>query len=67
LKKGIPASNIIHMSPNDCATASFNPQPGTLYNKPSTGAGDNVFKGCVVDYDSDSVTVDNFLAILTGG
>lgn len=55
------------MSFNDVAKSSENPYPNTLFNKPSTGAGVDVNKGCVIDYEGSAVTPKNYEAILTGG
>lgn len=53
------------MSYNDVATASWNPFPGKLFNKPSyKKKGVDVNKGCVIDYESDDVTPQNYLAII---
>lgn len=61
------ADNIIVMSYDDVASSSSNPFPNTLYNKPSTGAGIDVNKGCVIDYKGADVTPENYEAILTAG
>jgi legumain len=64
---GVPAANIIVMAYNDIADNKKNPFPGTLFNKPTgTLAGDNVYAGCVIDYQEKAVTPANFIAILTG-
>jgi legumain len=67
LSKGIPADNIIVMSYDDVASSSENPYPNQLYNKPSSGKGVDVNKGCVIDYKGDDVTPDNYIAVITGG
>lgn len=49
-KAGIPASNIITMMQDDVASSSQNPFPGQLFNRPADGAGNDVYKGCNIDY-----------------
>lgn len=66
LDKGVPASNIIVFSYNDVASSSANPYPNTLYNKPTTGEGVDVNKGCVIDYQKQDVTPSVYIAVLTG-
>jgi legumain len=63
---GIPASNIITMAYDDIANDPSNPFPGQLFNKPSTGAGKDVYSGCQIDYTGADVTPQNFLALLVG-
>lgn len=62
-KNGIPESNIIVMSYDDVANDAENPIPGKLFNKPN---GEDVYAGCQIDYKGDSVTPENFLAIIKG-
>ena len=62
-KNGIPESNIIVMSYDDVANDPENPIPGKLFNKPN---GEDVYAGCNIDYKGDSVTPENFMAILKG-
>jgi len=55
------------MSYNDVAKSNENPFPGSLFNKPSGfNPGVDVNKGCVIDYQENDVTIDNFVAILEG-
>ena len=65
-KAGIPRSNIITMFYDDIANDPANPFPGQLFNRPSTGPGYDVYKGCTPDYSGEDVTAANFLAVLTG-
>ncbi|CAE7940486.1 unnamed protein product, partial [Symbiodinium sp. KB8] len=65
-KNGIPESNIITMMYDDVPNASENPFPGTLFNKPSTGQGVNVYEGCNIDYRGDDVTAENVMNVLKG-
>merc|ERR1739848_83881 len=60
LEKGVPADNIIVMSYNDVASSDDNPTPNTLYNKPTKGAGIDVNKGCIIDYEKGDVTPENY-------
>jgi legumain len=48
---------------DDIANDPENPFKGKIFNKPQ---GKDVYEGCKIDYNSSSVTPDNFLAILTG-
>jgi hypothetical protein len=66
-KQGIAAENTIMMSFDDVAGASENPFKGQLFNKPDpTGMGDDVYKGCKIDYSGTQVTPTIFLGVLTG-
>lgn len=60
------AENIIVFSYDDVATDSQNPFPGKLFNKPTTGAGVDVNKGCKIDYKGDDVTPTNYINVITG-
>jgi len=51
------------MSYDDVAADPENPIPGKLFNKPD---GEDVYAGCNIDYKCESVTPENFLAILKG-
>jgi len=51
------------MSYDDVAADPENPIPGKLFNKPD---GEDVYAGCNIDYKGESVTPENFLAILKG-
>lgn len=64
-KNGVPAENIIMMYYDDVAYSSYNPFPGQLFNKPGNDSID-VYKNCQSDYVGDDVTVENFLAVITG-
>jgi len=63
---GIPSSRIINMVYDDIASNPSNPFKGQVYNKPSTGAGVDVYKGCQIDYKGQQVTAANFLKVLVG-
>ena len=63
---GIPDERIITMIYDDVADNFENPFRGQLFNKPSDGAGVDVYSGCKLDYTGRDVTGDNFLAVLTG-
>lgn len=67
LSKGMKAENIIVMSYDNAASSIWNPFPNKLFNKPSTGPGVDVNKGCVIDYRREDVSPANYEAILTGG
>lgn len=65
----MPAENIIVMSYDDAANSKENKFPGKLFNKPSSffgGKSVDVREGCVIDYASNSVSIDTFEAVLTG-
>ena len=63
LQGGTPAQNIIVFSYNDAADDKANPFPGKLFNRPD---GPDVNEGCVLDYSGDSVTPENYIAVITG-
>jgi legumain len=63
LAHGVPAANLILLSADDAATSPWNPEPGTLYNRPG---GPDVRAGAPVDYSGESVTAASFLAVLLG-
>eukprot|EP01061_Rhynchopus_euleeides_P047555 TRINITY_DN958_c0_g1_i2.p2 TRINITY_DN958_c0_g1~~TRINITY_DN958_c0_g1_i2.p2 ORF type:complete len:426 (+),score=220.20 TRINITY_DN958_c0_g1_i2:55-1332(+) len=67
-KGGIPKENIITMMYDDVAGSSENPFPGQLFNKPTTGAGWDVYEGVKanLDYTGSEVTADAFVGVLTG-
>ena len=67
IKNGFKADNIITMASDDSAYHPLNPFPGKIFNKPSTGSGQDVYEGVKIDYKGDEVTPENFLNILTGG
>jgi hypothetical protein len=61
------AENIIMMAYDDIANNKLNPLPGMLFNKPDpTGPGNDVYKGCQIDYHNTTVTPVNFLGVLRG-
>lgn len=69
LKGGIPASQIVVFAPaTDVANDPSNPIPGKLFNKPdASGAnGVDVFSGCVIDYKSPDMTLNNLWAAMKG-
>jgi len=63
---GIDAANIITFAYDDIANDPDNPFPGQVFNKPSTGPGEDVYKGVVIDYSGEDVTPENFLSVLEG-
>jgi len=65
-KNGIPDERIIMLYYDDIAAYSYNPFPGKIYNKPTTGPGVDVYAGCKKDYTGKDVTAKNFLNIITG-
>jgi len=65
-KNGIPDSRIIVFQYDDLVNSSSNPFKGQIFNKPSTGPGVDVYKGCGTDYTGRDVTPANFIAALTG-
>lgn len=60
---GIPDTNIIVMMYDDIANSSENPDKGNIINKPN---GPNVYTGVPKDYTGDTVTAQNFLAVISG-
>nr|CDJ97610.1 Peptidase C13 domain containing protein [Haemonchus contortus] len=63
LDHGVAAKNIIVMMYDDIATNEENPYKGKLFNSPN---GPDVYAGLKIDYKGDSVTPENFLAVLRG-
>jgi legumain len=63
---GIPDSRIIMLYYDDIANDGENPFPGQIFNKPTDGAGTDVYKGCKKDYTGNDVTAQNFINIITG-
>ena len=61
IKGGIPAANIITFAYNDIANNAQNPIMGKIFNKPN---GQDVYAGCVIDYQGADVTPQNFLSVL---
>jgi len=62
-KNGVPSSNIILMMYDDIANNEGNPFPGKLFN---TVDGEDVYKGCVIDYKGPAVSMENFFKVLQG-
>jgi len=60
---GISEQRIITMMYDDIAYNEENPFPGQIFN---WNGGPDVYSGVIKDYTGENVTVDNFLAILTG-
>jgi len=67
-KFGIPDSRVIMMYYNDIAHSASNPYKGKIFNKPTAKgtAGVDVFAGCPQHYTGKNVTVEKFMAVLTG-
>jgi len=63
----MPKENIILFAYDDVANNNENPFKGKLFNKPSTGAGVDVYKNCAIDYKGSEVTPENYMAVLTKG
>ncbi|XGW16246.1 hypothetical protein V3C99_001590 [Haemonchus contortus] len=63
LDHGVAAKNIIVMMYDDIATNEENPYKGKLFNSPH---GPDVYAGLKIDYKGDSVTPENFQAVLRG-
>ena len=51
------------MSYDDVANANENPFKGQLFNRPE---GEDVYKGCKVDYRGKDVTPQNFMNVMKG-
>lgn len=62
-RHGIPDEQIVVMMTDDLAFDSENPTPGVVINHPN---GADVYHGVPHDYTGESVTPENFLAILQG-
>ncbi|XP_047325580.1 vacuolar-processing enzyme-like [Impatiens glandulifera] len=62
-KGGIKEENIVVFMYDDIADNEENPRPGVIINSPN---GDDVYKGVPKDYTGESVTVDNFFAVILG-
>lgn len=60
---GIPEEQIILLSYDDVASATQNPFPGKLFNKPD---GEDVYAGCNIDYKGKDVTPTTFLDVIKG-
>eukprot|EP00743_Colponemidia_sp_Colp-15_P001778 GILK01001941.1.p1 GENE.GILK01001941.1~~GILK01001941.1.p1 ORF type:complete len:428 (-),score=77.81 GILK01001941.1:221-1504(-) len=63
---GIAEDHIITFQFDDIANDPSNPFPGQVFNKPSTGAGVDVYAGCGKDYTGSAVNSKNFLNVLNG-
>ena len=63
---GILEENIIVMAYDDIAYNPSNPFQGQIFNKPSYGAGVNVYDDCKIDYSGNDVNSTNFLNVLKG-
>jgi len=66
IEKGFEPDHIITLSYDDVAHDSKNPFPGKLFNKPTSGAGKDVYAGCKIDYKGSKCTAQQFLNVLTG-
>lgn len=51
---------------DDIAYHTSNPFPGKIFNKPSSGAGFNVYHNCKIDYKGNDVTPTNYINVITG-
>ncbi|XP_076885815.1 vacuolar-processing enzyme-like [Bidens hawaiensis] len=60
---GLKDENIIVFMYDDIANDTYNPRPGVIINKPN---GSDVYAGVPKDYTGESVTADNFYAVLLG-
>jgi len=67
-KFGIPDSRVIMMYYNDIAHSTQNPYKGKIFNKPTAKGtpGVDVYEGCPQQYTGRNVTVEKFIAVLTG-
>lgn len=67
-KFGIPDSRVIMMYYNDIAHNVENPYKGKIFNKPTPAGtpGEDVYAGCPLQYTGRNVTVEKFIAVLTG-
>lgn len=63
IKKGFEPANIVVLMYNDVADNKKNPFKGKLFNKPN---GEDVYAGCVIDYQGADVTPKNYISVLTG-
>lgn len=60
---GVPDERIIVMVYDDVASSTENPRPGTIINHP---LGPNNYAGMPIDYKSEAVNADTFIAVLKG-
>jgi len=65
-KYGVLEEDIILFAFDDIASDPSNPYPGQVFNKPSTGPGEDVYAGIQIDYKGADVTPENFLSALKG-
>jgi legumain len=67
-KFGIPDERVIMMYENDIAMSLQNPYKGKIFNKPTEKGtpGVDVYAGCPKHYTGKNVTVEKFIAVLTG-
>lgn len=72
--QNIPKENIVVMMHDDVANDPRNPFPGQLFNRPDNininglewDPSEDVYAGCEVDYNSDYITKENIMTVLTG-
>lgn len=66
--RGFHPDKIIVMMYDDVAQDHLNPFPGKLYNFPwpTMDEAVDVYDGCKIDYRSEDVTPEKFIAVLTG-
>ena len=65
---GIPEDQIIQLNFDDVVNDSTNPFPGKLFNKPTPKdmPGNDVYRGCKIDYRGREVTPDNVINVIKG-
>jgi len=67
INNGMHPDRIITLAYDDIANNSQNPFPGQIFNKPDPkGKGNDVYKGCNIDYKGKDVTPQTFLDVLNG-
>jgi legumain len=54
------------LSYDDVASSVLNPIRGTLFNKPASANGVNVYEGCNIDYRGNQVTPQTLMAVMKG-
>lgn len=62
---GFKEDHIITLLYNDVIWEKQNPFKGQLYNHPGDDSPD-VYAGIVIDYENNTVTVENYLKVITG-
>ena len=62
----MPAEQIIVFAYDDIAHNIRNRIKGKIFNKPSTGMGVDVYKGCEIDYSKRDVKPKIFKAVMEG-